>query len=115
MKVGYFIIHISVFACVYPRDSVLSANLDFDVARIWDSYLCGDEIRMADENTIVVTGKGQKDVYLPCLALRKNMKVVGEYQIATQLINVGEPSGQRNFGLAFNVEDIKNYDFAYLR
>ena len=43
------------------------------------------------------------------------MIVVGEYQISTQLINVGAPNGKQNFGLAFNAEDIKNYDFAYLR
>ena len=115
MKVGYCIIHISVFTCIYPFDSILSASSDFDVSTIWDAYLCSDEIRMVDENTIIVTGDGHKDVYLPCIALRKNIKVVDEYQISTQLINTGAPNGERNFGLAFNADDIKNYDFAYLR
>merc|ERR1712227_329240 len=51
---------------------------------------------------------------LPCVALRKNLKISGEYQLSSQLINVGPPTGERNFGVVFNAEDEKNYDFAYL-
>jgi len=34
--------------------------------------------------------------------------------MSSQLINVGPPRGERNFGLAFNAIDENNYDFIYL-
>ena len=35
--------------------------------------------------------------------------------MSSQLINVAPQIGERNFGLVFNAEDEKNYDFVYLR
>ena len=79
------------------------------------SYLCADEKVVVDEKTIRIIADGQKSGYLPCLALRKNLRITGEYHISSQLINLGSPDGERNFGLAFNAEDVKTYEFAFLR
>ena len=81
----------------------------------WDTYLCANENPIVDEKTVILTATGLPSNSLPCLGLRKNLKISGEYQMSSQLINVGPPRGERNFGLAFNAKDENNYDFVYLR
>ena len=94
---------------------------NFNLDTNWDTYLCANENPVVDEKTIIITATGLTSDTRPCLALRKNLKISGEYEISTQLIKIsprlqsGKGGLERNIGLAFNVEDEKNYDFAYLR
>ena len=88
---------------------------NFNLETNWDTYLCANENPTVDEKTIILTATDLKPPNLPCVALRKNLKISGKYQMSSQLINVGPPTGERNFGVVFNAEDEKNYDFAYLR
>ena len=115
MKTGYLAIHFPLYVnfILTTIDATSPSNCYTDAT--WDTYFCTDEKQIVDEKTIRITTDGEKSNYLPCLALRKNLKVSSEYHISSQLINFGPPVGERNFGLAFNVKDIKNYDFAYLR
>ena len=92
-----------------------TAFANFDLGTNWDTYLCANENPIVDEKTIIITATGLTSETLPCLALRKNLKISGKYQISSQLINVAAPTGQRNFGLVFNAKDENNYEFAYLR
>ena len=115
MEIRYFTIILFLCADFNVTNMVADADSESNVDAKWDTYLCVDENRLVDEKTIIITANGQKSAYLPCLALRKNLKVSGEYRVSSQLINTGSPDGAQNFGLAFNAEDIKNYDFAYLR
>ena len=98
---------------IKPIEVVSVSNFNLDTN--WDTYLCANENPIVDEKTIILTATGLKSNSLPCLALRKNLKISGKYEITSQLINIGPPTGERNFGLVFNAEDKKNYDFAYLR
>jgi len=114
-KVGYFciLLFLHVFLCNIERlDATAFANFDLDTN--WDTYLCANENPIVDEKTVILTATGLPTTYLPCLGLRKNLKISGEYQMSSQLINVGPPRGERNFGLAFNAKDENNYDFVYL-
>jgi len=114
-KVGYFciLLFLHVFLCNIERlDATAFANFDLDTN--WDTYLCANENPIVDEKTVILTATGLPTSYLPCLGLRKNLKISGEYQMSSQLINVGPPRGERNFGLAFNAIDENNYDFIYL-
>ena len=92
-----------------------TALSNFNLETNWDTYLCANENPIVDEKTVILTATGLTSANLPCVALRKNLKISGEYQLSSQLINVGPPTGERNFGLVFNAEDEKNYDFVYLR
>ena len=94
-------------------NAVSFSNFNLDTE--WNTYLCANENPIVDKETIIITATGLKPTNLPCIALRKNLKISGKYQISSQLINVGPPTGDRNFGLVFNAEDEKNYDFVYLR
>ena len=94
-------------------NAVSFSNFNLDTE--WNTYLCANENPIVDKETIIITATGLKPTNLPCIALRKNLKISGKYQISSQLINVGPPIGERNFGLIFNAEDEKNYDFVYLR
>jgi len=88
---------------------------NFDMETNWDTYLCANENPIVDEKTVILVASGLTSGTLPCLAMRKNLKISGRYQISSQLINVAPPIGQRNFGLVFNAKDENNYEFAYLR
>ena len=88
---------------------------NFDLETNWDTYLCANENPIVDEKTVIIVATGLTSESLPCLAMRKNLKISGKYQISSQLINVAPPLGQRNFGLVFNANDENNYEFAYLR
>ena len=115
-KVGYiglllFFCIASLEICISSATSFANFNLDTN----WDTYLCANENPIVDEKTIILTATGLKASSLPCVALRKNLKISGTYQITSQLINVGSPRGERNFGLVFNAKDENNYEFAYLR
>ena len=93
-----------------------SAFSNFNLDTNWKTFQCTYENPIVDEKTIVLTATGLKwpqDLF--CLALRKNLKVSGEYEISTQLVNVAPRSGERNIGFAFNVKDENSYDFAFLR
>jgi len=114
-KVGYFCIllflHVFLFD-IERLDATAFSNFDLDTN--WDTYLCANENPIVDEKTVILTATGLPTTYLPCLGLRKNLKISGEYQMSSQLINVGPANGERNFGLAFNAIDENNYDFVYL-
>ena len=88
---------------------------NFNLETNWDTYLCANENPIVDEKTIILTATGLRSDNRPCVALRKNLKISGKYKMTSQLINVGPPTGRRRFGLVFNAEDEKNFDFAYLR
>ena len=94
-------------------NAVSFSNFNLDTE--WNTYLCANENPIVDKETIIITATGLKPTNLPCIALRKNLKISGKYQISSQLINVGPPIGERNFGLIFNAEDEKNYDFVSRR
>jgi len=114
-KVGYFciLLFIHVFLCnIKIHDATAFSNFNLDTN--WGTYLCANENPIVDEKTVILTATGLPSNSLPCLGLRKNMKISGEYQMSSQLINVGPPNGERNFGLAFNAKDEYNYDFVYL-
>ena len=115
-KAGYFciLLFLRVFLCNIERlDATAFSNFNLDTN--WDTYLCANENPIVDEKTVILTATGLPSNSLPCLGLRKNLKISGEYQMSSQLINVGPPRGERNFGLAFNAKDEHNYDFVYLR
>ena len=103
---------IATFQVEYGNATSLSS---FDLETNWDINLCANENPIADEKTIIIVATGLKPENLPCIALRKNLKISGKYEISSQLINIGPPIGERNFGLIFNAENDRNYDFAYLR
>jgi len=88
---------------------------NFDLETNWDTYLCANGNPIVDEKTVILVASGLTSGALPCLAMRKNLKISGRYQISSQLINVAPPIGQRNFGLVFNAKDENNYELAYLR
>ena len=116
LKVGYF----NLFLVLYFGTSQVvitnaAAFSNFNLDTNWNTYLCANDNPLVDEKTVILTATGLENDSLPCLALRKNLKISGKYEISSQLINVGPPTGERNFGLVFNAEDEKNYDFAYLR
>ena len=92
-----------------------TAFSNFNLDTNWDTYLCANVNPIVDEKTIILTATGLQSNNLPCIGLRKNLKISGEYQMSSQLINVGPLIGERNYGLVFNAEDEKNYDFVYLR
>ena len=115
-KDRYFcvLLFLHVFLCNVERlDATALSNFNLDTN--WDTYLCANENPIVDEKTVILTATGLKSSSLPCLALRKNLKISGKYQMSSQLINVGPPRGERNFGLAFNAQDENNYDFVYFR
>jgi len=114
-KVGYFciLLFLHTFLCNIERlDATAFSNFNLDTN--WDTYLCANENPIVDEKTVILTATGLPTSYLPCLGLRKNLKISGAYQMSSQLINVGPPRGEHNFGLAFNAIDENNYDFVYL-
>ena len=101
---------------IFQIDNVDATSFsNFNLGTNWDTYLCANENPIVDDKTIILIATGLRFDNLPCVALRKNLKISGKYQLSSQLINVGPPTGERNFGLVFNAEDEKNYDFAYLR
>ena len=105
-----------LWIALFQGDNIKATSLsNFNLETNWDTYLCANENPIVDEKTIILTATGLTSQSLPCLALRKNLKISGRYQISSQLINVGPPVGERNFGLVFNAIDDKNYEFAYLR
>ena len=115
-KVGYFciLLYIHVFlGNIKILDATAFSNFNLDTN--WGTYLCANENPIVDEKTVIITATGLEPSSLPCLALRKNLKISGEYHMSSQLINVGPAIGERNFGLAFNAIDENNYDFVYLR
>ena len=99
----------------YVKSSDATAFSNFNLDTNWDTYLCANVNPIVDEKSIILTATGLQSNNLPCVGLRKNLKISGEYEMSSQLINVAPQIGERNFGLAFNVEDEKNYDFVYLR
>ena len=108
---------------IHMKISSTTSFSNFNLDTNWDTYLCANENPIVDEKTIIITATGLTSETRPCLALRKNLKISGEYEISSQLIKISPrlqcgkscSLAQRNVGLAFNVEDEKNYDFAYLR
>ena len=105
LLVGYHLVMIQ---------SAAFSSLDLDTN--WNTFQCANENPIVDEKTIILTATGlkwPKDLF--CLALRKNLKVSGGYEISAQLINVAPRSGECNIGFAFNVKDENSYDYAYLR
>ena len=113
---GYLSVLLLLWIVVHQVENVVTISFsNFDMETNWNTYLCANENPIVDEKTIILTATGLKSDNLPCIALRKNLKISGKYQISSQLINVGPPTGERNFGLIFNAEDEKNYDFAFIR
>ena len=99
----------------YVKSIDATAFSNFNLDTNWDTYLCANVNPIVDEKSIILTATGLQSDNLPCVGLRKNLKISGEYQMSSQLINVAPQIGERNFGLVFNAEDEKNYDFVYLR
>ena len=99
----------------YGKSIDATALSNFNLDTNWDTYLCANVNPIVDEKSIILTATGLQSDNLPCVGLRKNLKISGEYQMSSQLINVAPQIGERNFGLVFNAEDEKNYDFVYLR
>ena len=90
-----------LWIAIFQIDNVDATSFsNFNLETNWDTYLCANENPIVDEKTVI---------------LRKNLKISGKYLLSSQLINVGPPTGERNFGVVFNAEDEKNYDFVYLR
>jgi len=115
-KVSYIGFLLSLYVANFEVGILYAASYsNFDLATNWDTYLCAENAAMVDEKTVIIVATGLTSDTLPCLALRKNLKISGKYQISSQLINVAPPIGQRNFGLVFNAIDENNYEFAYLR
>ena len=113
---GYLCILQLLWIFVYQVENVITTSFsNFNMETNWNTYLCANENPIVDEKTIILAATGLKSDSLPCIALRKNLKISGKYQISSQLVNVGPPAGERNFGLIFNAEDEKNYDFAFIR
>ena len=101
---------------IFKVDNIETTSFsNFNLDTNWDTYLCANENPIVDEKTIILTATGLRFDNLPCVALRKNLKISGKYKMSSQLINVGPPTGRRRFGLVFNAEDEKNFDFVYLR
>jgi len=109
--------NLPILVVAYHLAMVHSAAFsNFNLNTNWDTFQCANENPIVDEKTIILTATGlnwPKDLF--CLALRKNLKVSGGYDISTQLVNVAPRSGNRNIGFAFNVKDENSYDYAYLR
>jgi len=115
-RVSYIGFLLSLYVANFEVGILYAASYsNFDLATNWDTYLCAENAAMVDEKTVIIVATGLTSDTLPCLALRKNLKISGKYQISSQLINVAPPIGQRNFGLVFNAIDENNYEFAYLR
>ena len=115
-RCGYLGVLMLQWIVVFKVENVVTTSLsNFDLETNWNTYLCANENPIVDEKTIILAATGLKSDNLPCIALRKNLKISGKYQVSSQLINVGPPTGERNFGLIFNAEDEKNYDFAFMR
>ena len=90
-----------------------SCNGDFQ----WNTFRCSNINPMMDEKTILLSSIGSvewpEDLF--CLAIRRNLKVSGAYQITSQLLSIAPNSGRGEAGIAFNVKDQFNFDFAVLR
>ena len=115
-RYGYLAVLLFLWIAVIHVEDVITTSLsNFNLETNWDTYLCANENPIVDEKTIILAATGLKSDNLPCIALRKNLKISGKFQVSSQLINVGPPIGERNFGLIFNAEDEKNYDFAFIR
>ena len=110
---GFILFLCAAYSQVCVADAVPFSNFNLDTN--WDTYLCSNPNTIVDEKTIIITATGLKSDDLPCLALNKNLKISGKYQISSQLIKVGPTTGESNFGLVFNVKNDNNYDFVYLR
>merc|ERR1712179_778877 len=107
-----FVLVVAFYVDIVQSSAFSSFNMDTN----WDTFQCANENPIVDEKTIILTATGlkwPKDLF--CLALRKNLKVSGGYEISSQLVNVAPRSGERNIGFAFNVKDENTYDFAFLR
>ena len=108
------VIFLSLF-CVTIHWGITDATslASFDLETNWNTIQCANQNPIVDEKTIILTATGlvwPRDLF--CLALRKNLKVSGEYEMSSQLLNV---PGNQSIGFAFNAKDENNYDFAYLR
>jgi len=115
VKVGYFAVILSLYLATVKNGKAEAASFsNFNLDTNWETYLCANENPIVDEKTIIITATGLTNETLPCIALRKNLKISGQYEISSQLINVGRPTGERNFGLVFNAQNENNYEFAYL-
>jgi len=115
-KVSYIGFLLSLYVANFDVGILHAAAFsNIDLETNWDTYLCAENAAMVDEKTVILVATGLTSDTLPCLALRNNLEISGKYQISSQLINVAQPIGQRNFGLVFNAIDEDNYEFAYLR
>ena len=84
----------------------------FDLDTNWNIIRCTNQSPIVDEKTIILVATGliwPQDLF--CLAMRKNLKMSGEYEMSSQLLNV---AGNQSIGFSFNAKDENNYDFAYL-
>ena len=111
----HFLLIFLTFFCVTIHLEFTDATglASFDLDTNWNTIQCANQNPIVDEKTIILTATGliwPRDLF--CLALRKNLKVSGEYEISSQLVNV---AGNQSIGFAFNAKDENNYDFAYLR
>ena len=115
MKETQFMLLFASFLCLTINlETIIATGLaGFDLETNWNTIQCANQNPIVDEKTIILTATGLKwpqDLF--CLALRKNLKVSGEYEMSSELLNV---AGNQSIGFAFNAKDENNYDFAYLR
>ena len=115
LKVIYLYLHILVaYSCeISQSNSPCSCNEDLR----WNTFRCSNINPIMDEKTIFLSAIGSvkwpEDLF--CLAIRRNLKVSGAYQITSVLSIVAPISGRGEAGIAFNVKDQFNFDFAVLR
>ena len=110
---------IIVVLCVGYATFVLRTIDATSVDSDWDMFRCTNIKPEIDEKTIILVATDgfsvNEEVF--CVALRKNLKVrmqheSGKYDISSQMISTFSKLKSQSIGLAFNVRDENNFDFA---
>ena len=117
MEATHCLVIFVIFFCVtiYLKMADATGLASFDLDTNWNTIRCTNQNPIVDEKTIILVATGliwPQDLF--CLAMRKNLKMSGEYEMSSQLVNVAGNQKQ-SIGFAFNAMDENNYDFAYLR
>ena len=97
-----FLINLAFFCVTIHLEFTDATGLaSFDLETNWNTIRCANQNPIVDEKTIILTATGlvwPRDLF--CLALRKNLKVSGEYEMSSQLLNV---AGNQSIGFSFKV------------
>ena len=110
-------IALTLFITCYFQNSRADCSSPCSMDTRWSTFRCSNVNPFMDEKTIFISALSSvqwpQDLF--CLALRRNLRVSGTYQISTDLMSVAPISGRGDMGLAFNIKDENNFDFAVLR